>query len=59
VDQRALARAGDARDDHEHAEGDVHVDALQVVGARAADGKDPRGLRTLVLTVARSPGVAP
>ena len=37
VDQRALARAGHAGDDDQHAERDVDVDVLQVVGAGAAD----------------------
>ena len=37
VDQRALARAGHAGDHDEHAERDVDVDVLQVVGAGAAD----------------------
>ena len=34
VDQRALARARHAGDHHQHAERDVDVDVLQVVGAR-------------------------
>ena len=37
VDQRALAGAGDAGDDAEHAERDVDVHVLQVVRRRAAD----------------------
>ena len=37
VDQRALARAGHAGDDDQHAERDVDVDVLQVVGVGAAD----------------------
>src|SRR5690606_20082504 len=37
VDQRALARAGHAGDDDEHAERDIDVDAIEVVGLRAAD----------------------
>ena len=37
VDQRALARAGHAGDHDQHAERDVDVDVLQVVGAGAAD----------------------
>ena len=37
VDQRALARPGDAGHHAQHAERDVDVDVLQVVGARAAD----------------------
>ena len=37
MDQRALAGAGDAGDDDEHAERDVDVDVLQVVRRRAAD----------------------
>src|SRR3546814_11211083 len=36
LDQRALARAGDTGEDHEHAHGDVDVDGLQVVGAGPA-----------------------
>ena len=36
VDQRALARPGHAGDHHQHAERDVDVDVLQVVGVRAA-----------------------
>ena len=36
VDQRALARPGDAGQDDEHAERDVDVDVLQVVGGGAA-----------------------
>ena len=32
VDQRALARAGHAGDHHQHAERDVDIDVLQVVG---------------------------
>ena len=37
VDQGALARPGHAGDHDEHAERDVDVDVLQVVGGRAAD----------------------
>ena len=37
VDERALARPGHAGHDDEHAERDVDVDVLQVVGAGAAD----------------------
>src|SRR5690606_24544623 len=37
VDQRALARAGHAGHDDEHAERDVDVDVLEVVRLRAAD----------------------
>ena len=36
VDQAGLAAAGYARDAHEHAERNGHVDVFQVVGARAA-----------------------
>ena len=36
VDQRALARAGHSGDDDEHAERDVDIDVLEIVGARAA-----------------------
>ena len=37
VDERGLARAGDARDRAEHAQRDLHVDAAQVVLRRALD----------------------
>ena len=47
MDQRALAGAGDAGHDDEHAERDVDVDVLQVVRRRAADleraGRRPHG----------------
>ena len=36
--ERGFARAGDAADDGEGVVGDVDVDVLEVVGARAADG---------------------
>ena len=36
VDQRALARPGDAREHHQRAERDVDIDVLEVVGAGAA-----------------------
>src|SRR5690606_30785947 len=37
VDQRALARPGDARDDGQYAQRDVDVDVAHVVHVRAAD----------------------
>ena len=37
VDQRALARAGNAGDAHERAQGDLDVDILEVVVRGAAD----------------------
>src|SRR6185369_11154978 len=43
VDERTLAGAGDAGDDDQHAQRDVDVDVLQVVGAGAADLQYPRG----------------
>ena len=55
VDQRALAGAGDAGDDDEHAERDVDVDVLQVVRGRAADLQRARSAsRTAGLSAARS-----
>jgi len=44
VHERALARTGHARDDDQHAEGDVDVDVLEVVGGGAAD-LEPAGRR--------------
>ena len=50
VDQRALAGAGDAGHHDQHAERDVDVDVLQVVGAGAADlQRAADGVRTDVL----------
>src|SRR5690606_38031544 len=37
LDERALAATGHARDHHEHAERNVHVDIPEVVAIRAAD----------------------
>src|SRR4029078_6069437 len=42
LDQRALARPGDAGDDHEGTERDVDVHVLQVVGVGAAHLQGPR-----------------
>ena len=55
VDQRALARAGDAGEHAQHAERDVDVDVLQVVRGRAADlhGRSDDA-RTASLSDARS-----
>ena len=55
MDQRALARAGHAGDDDEHAERDVDVDVLQVVGASAPrTSSAPDGVRTDAFSAARS-----
>ena len=42
MDQRTLARAGDAGHDDEHAERDIHRDVLQVVRG-GAGGDTPTG----------------
>ena len=50
VDQRALARSGDAGDDDQHAERDVDVDVLQVVWcSRRGPPALPDGVRTAAL----------
>src|SRR5690606_40033418 len=49
VDQRALARPGNPRDDGEDAQGDVDVDVLQVVGGCVADLQHAGRLANLVL----------
>ena len=54
VDQRALARPGHAGDDDEHAERDVDVDVLQVVGGGAAHLERSVGVRTDDFREARS-----
>ena len=73
MDQRALARAGDPGDDDQHAERDVDVDVLQVVGARAAHLQHPRsasaatasarrgrrGAGPVSVPLARSPSTVP
>ena len=53
VDQRALARARHPGDDDQHAERDVDVDVLQVVGAGAAH------VQALPMASAPSPGGRP
>src|SRR3546814_14112539 len=53
--QLARARAGDTGEDHEHAQGDVDVDGLQVVGAGPAHLQSTRRLTDPVLE--RSPVV--
>ena len=59
VDQRALARAGHAGHHHQHAERDVDVDVLQVVGAGAAHLQRLRGVRTDCFREARSSRCCP
>ena len=55
VDQRALARSGDARDDAEHTERDVDVDVLQVVRVGPPDLQRARRRRAPTsLSAARS-----
>ena len=55
VDQRALAGAGHAGDDDEHAERDVDVDVAQVVRRRRRGSRHvPAGVRTVSLRAARS-----
>src|SRR5450830_1585893 len=49
VDQRRLARAGDARDAGEHVQGDVRVDVFEVVLRRARDEQ--------VLAIGLAPGL--
>src|SRR5690606_10943100 len=59
VDQRALARAGDAGDGDEHAEGDVDVDVPQVVAVGAPHLVDAGRRAHRVLQPGAVPQVAP
>jgi len=54
LDRRALARARHPGADDQHAERDVDVDVLQVVGAGLAHLQHPDGLRTEGFREARS-----